>query len=67
MPDQSRLALRAGSVEKRVVLLIVHVHVQVRPECVEAFRQATLENARNSVKEPGIARFDLLQQFSAHQ
>ena len=62
MPDQSRLALRAGSVEKRVALLIVHVHVQVRPECVEAFRQATLENARNSVKEPGIARFDLLQQ-----
>jgi (4S)-4-hydroxy-5-phosphonooxypentane-2,3-dione isomerase len=44
------------------MLLIVHVHVQVRPECVEAFRQATLENARESVQEPGIARFDLLQQ-----
>ena len=41
---------------------VVHVHVQVKPECVEAFRQATLENARNSVKEPGIARFDVVQQ-----
>jgi quinol monooxygenase YgiN len=43
-------------------MLVVHVHVRVKLECVEAFRQATLENARNSVKEPGIARFDVLQQ-----
>src|SRR5216117_3707551 len=43
-------------------MLIVHVHARVKPESVEAFRQATLENARNSVKEPGIARFDVLQQ-----
>jgi quinol monooxygenase YgiN len=34
----------------------------VKPESVEAFRQATIANARESVKEPGIARFDLLQQ-----
>jgi (4S)-4-hydroxy-5-phosphonooxypentane-2,3-dione isomerase len=43
-------------------MLIVHVHVHVKPEFVEAFRQATTENARHSVKEPGIARFDVIQQ-----
>src|SRR6266446_4947662 len=43
-------------------MLIVHVHSQVKPECVEAFIQATIANARESVKEPGIARFDILQQ-----
>lgn len=43
-------------------LLVVHVHVRVKPEHVDAFREATLENARNSVKEPGVARFDLAQQ-----
>jgi quinol monooxygenase YgiN len=43
-------------------MLIVHVHVQVKPECVEAFKTATLANARASVQEPGIARFDVCQQ-----
>jgi (4S)-4-hydroxy-5-phosphonooxypentane-2,3-dione isomerase len=43
-------------------MLIVHVHVHVKPESIEAFRTASLENARKSVKEPGIARFDVLQQ-----
>jgi (4S)-4-hydroxy-5-phosphonooxypentane-2,3-dione isomerase len=43
-------------------MLIVHVHVRVRPESVEEFRQATLENARSSIREPGIARFDVVQQ-----
>ncbi len=43
-------------------MLIVHVHVSVKPDCIEAFRQATLENARASVQEPGIARFDVIQQ-----
>jgi quinol monooxygenase YgiN len=41
---------------------IIHVHVNVKPEFVEAFQQATIENASNSVKEAGIARFDVLQQ-----
>jgi (4S)-4-hydroxy-5-phosphonooxypentane-2,3-dione isomerase len=41
---------------------IVHVHVRVKQEHIEAFRQATIENARHSVEEPGIARFDVLQQ-----
>jgi len=43
---------------------IVHVHVKVKPESIEAFRQATVENARNSVREPGIARFDVIQDAS---
>jgi autoinducer 2-degrading protein len=44
-------------------MLIVHVHVHVKPELVDAFREATLENARNSVQEPGIGRFDVIQQM----
>jgi autoinducer 2-degrading protein len=43
-------------------MLVVHVHVQVKPECVEAFRTATVANGQASVKEPGIARFDVVQQ-----
>jgi (4S)-4-hydroxy-5-phosphonooxypentane-2,3-dione isomerase len=43
-------------------MLIVHVHVQVKPECVDAFKKATLANAQASVKEQGIARFDVAQQ-----
>jgi (4S)-4-hydroxy-5-phosphonooxypentane-2,3-dione isomerase len=43
-------------------MLIVLVHVRVKPESVEPFREATLENARNSIREPGIARFDVIQQ-----
>ena len=44
-------------------MFIVHVHVHAKPEFVEAFREATLENARDSVQEPGIARFDVIQQL----
>ena len=43
-------------------MLIVHVQVHLKPECVEAFKTATLENARQSVQEPGMARFDVVQQ-----
>jgi len=43
-------------------MLIAHIHVHVKPESVEEFRQATIENARSSVQEPGIARFDVMQQ-----
>jgi len=45
-----------------VAMLIVHVHARVKPESIEAFKEATVENARNSVKEPGVARFDVIQQ-----
>lgn len=43
-------------------MIIVHVHVHVKPEAVEAFKEATIENARNSIQEPGVARFDVIQQ-----
>ena len=43
-------------------MLIVHVHAQVKPEFIDAFKAATVENARNSIKESGIARFDVIQQ-----
>lgn len=41
---------------------IVHVHVQVKPEFVEAFEAATRENAANSIREPGVVRFDVVRQ-----
>jgi quinol monooxygenase YgiN len=44
-------------------MLVVHVHVRVKPESVDAFKQASLENARNSIRERGIARFDVVQQL----
>jgi quinol monooxygenase YgiN len=43
-------------------MLVVHVHVHVRAEAIEAFKAASVENARDSVREPGIARFDVIQQ-----
>jgi quinol monooxygenase YgiN len=43
-------------------MLIVHVHVRVKAGQLEAFRAATVENARQSIQEPGIARFDVVQQ-----
>ena len=41
---------------------IVHVFAHVKPEAVEAFRAATIENAQHSLQEPGLARFDVIQQ-----
>jgi quinol monooxygenase YgiN len=43
-------------------MLIVHVHVHVKPESVEAFKTATRLNARLSLLELGVLRFDVLQQ-----
>ena len=42
-------------------LVVVHVYVHVTPESVEAFCEATLANASQSVHEPGVARFDVIQ------
>ena len=42
-------------------LIIVHVHVHVKPGAIDAFRAASIDNARESVREPGIARFDVVQ------
>ena len=43
-------------------MLIVHVLVRVKPGFVDGFTAATRENARNSVREPGVVRFDVVQQ-----
>ena len=42
-------------------MFIMHVHIHVKPDHLEEFKQATIINAANSVKEPGIARFDFVQ------
>jgi len=44
-------------------MFIVHVHVHVKPDAVDAFREASVHNARQSIQEPGIARFDVIQQL----
>jgi len=43
-------------------MFIVHVFVHVKPDQVEAFTEASVENARASMREPGVARFDVIQQ-----
>jgi quinol monooxygenase YgiN len=43
-------------------MLILIVHIHIKTEHIEAFREATIENGRNSLQEPGIARFDFMQQ-----
>ena len=42
-------------------MLVVHVHVRVRPGRAEDFLAATLVNARASLGEPGVLRFDVLR------
>ncbi len=39
-------------------MLVIQVHVRVKPDAIDAFKAATTENARNSVLEAGVARFD---------
>jgi len=43
-------------------MYIVLVHTHVKPEFLDAFRAASIENARNSILEPGISRFDVIQE-----
>ncbi len=43
-------------------MLVVHVHVRIKPESIAEFRLATIENARASIQESGIARFDVIEQ-----
>jgi autoinducer 2-degrading protein len=43
-------------------MLVVQVYVHVKEDSIEAFKAATIENARHSAKEAGIARFDVVQQ-----
>ncbi len=44
-------------------MYIVHVHIHVKPESIEVFKVISQENARNSLQEAGIARFDVIQQI----
>ena len=44
-------------------MLVVHVHVHVKLESVDGFKKATLANATESLKEPGVARFDVVQEM----
>ncbi len=43
-------------------MLVVHVHVHIKEDKIEEFKKISLENAQNSLGEPGIARFDVIQQ-----
>jgi (4S)-4-hydroxy-5-phosphonooxypentane-2,3-dione isomerase len=43
-------------------MYIVHVHIHVKSDQVDSFKKASIENARNSLQEPGIVRFDVIQQ-----
>ena len=43
-------------------MLIIHVNVHVKAECVDAFKTATLTNAKHSRLEPGVLRFEVIQQ-----
>ncbi len=53
---------QAPSARITLAMHVIHVHIHVRPEAVDAFREATLLNASHSLREPGVARFDVLQQ-----
>jgi autoinducer 2-degrading protein len=57
----NKVNILATNQELNMQIVLVHVHV--KPEFVEVFKQASIENASNSIKEPGIARFDVIQQM----
>lgn len=44
-------------------MFVLHINIKIKPEYIEEFKQLCIENATNSVKEPGIKRFDVLQNF----
>ena len=43
-------------------MYIVHVHLKVKPDCLDTFKAACIDNAYHSLQEPGVARFDVIQQ-----
>jgi quinol monooxygenase YgiN len=43
-------------------MLVAIVHAHVKPEYIDSFKTATLDNASNSINEPGVVRFDVYQQ-----
>lgn len=44
-------------------MFVAMVHVHVKSDYIEEFKVATHDNASNSIKEPGVARFDFYQQI----
>jgi (4S)-4-hydroxy-5-phosphonooxypentane-2,3-dione isomerase len=60
--DQAKLDAKHGISTGERVMHIVHVDIHVKPEFVEQFIVATIDNASNSVQEPGVVRFDFVQQ-----
>jgi quinol monooxygenase YgiN len=61
--DETAILLNDEAIQPtEIPMKIVCVHVRVKPECVEGFKKATIENASASVKEPGIAQFDVIQE-----
>lgn len=43
-------------------MLYALIHCHIKPEYIDAFKAASMENARNSILEPGCLRFDVIQQ-----
>ena len=61
-PSYDAAAWDRDSTRIGLTMHVIHVHVRVRTEAVDAFREATLLNAAQSLMEPGVARFDVIQQ-----
>jgi (4S)-4-hydroxy-5-phosphonooxypentane-2,3-dione isomerase len=47
---------------KEEIMLVAIINVHVKSDFIEGFKTASLDNASNSVKEPGVIRFDVYQQ-----
>ena len=43
-------------------MLVVCIYVHVKPDCLDAFIEASIENASSTIEEPGNLRFDVIQQ-----
>jgi autoinducer 2-degrading protein len=61
-PRAANFRLRLEPAVAKFPMFIVHVFIQVKPDCLDAFREATIENASNTLQEPGVVRFDVIQQ-----
>lgn len=43
-------------------MLVAIINAHVKPEYINKFKSASLDNASNSIKEAGVIRFDVYQQ-----
>jgi quinol monooxygenase YgiN len=58
-----KYCVRTSQQKEEASMYIVHVFIRVKPDVVENFKAVTLENAVNSLKEPGVVRFDVVQEI----